>query len=206
MSNLNEIIQKYPSSDKGSNYHDYLKFYEKHISKFNDSLTNMLEIGVYQGDSIRMWRDYFSTGNLVAIDILDLSHIQLPNTYIKVCDQAERDQLQELINSTFNSFDIIVDDGGHMMHQQQISLGYLFPFLNSGGVYVIEDLHTSGHGAYTRGDSDGHMLNILTEFASTGKITSNLMTDEEIAYIENNTEVCIIEQGAQSPIAFIIKK
>jgi hypothetical protein len=148
----------------------------------------------------------FQRAILVAIDILDLSHIQLPNTYIKVCDQAERDQLQELINSTFNSFDIIVDDGGHMMHQQQISLGYLFPFLNSGGVYVIEDLHTSGHGAYTRGDSDGHMLNILTEFASTGKITSNLMTDEEIAYIENNTEVCIIEQGAQSPIAFIIKK
>jgi hypothetical protein len=206
MSNLNEIIQKYPSSDKGSNYHDYLKFYEKHISKFKDSLTNMLEIGVYQGDSIRMWRDYFSTGNLVAIDILDLSHIQLPNTFIKVCDQAERDQLQELVNSTFDKFDIIIDDGGHMMHQQQISLGYLFPFLNSGGVYVIEDLHTSGNSGYTRGDSDGHMLNIMTEFANTGKITSNLMTDEEIAYIENNTEVCIIEQGAQSPIAFIIKK
>ena len=205
MSNLNEIIQKYPSSDKGSNYHDYLKFYEKHISKFNDSLTNMLEIGVYQGDSIRMWRDYFSTGNLVAIDILDLSHIQLPNTYIKVCDQAERDQLQELINSTFNSFDIIVDDGGHMMHQQQISLGYLFPFLNSGGVYVIEDLHTANHPAYTN-PGDVATLEILHDWHSTGKLVSNNMTPSEIKYLQNNVAQIHIERAAVSDIAFIIKK
>jgi uncharacterized membrane protein len=60
------------------------------FSKFRNSLNNFLEIGLWEGESIRMWRDYFITGNLVGADILDLSHIKLPNTQIHICDQSDR--------------------------------------------------------------------------------------------------------------------
>lgn len=202
--NLEEISKQY-RSDKGSIYHNYLEIYEKYFSKYRTTLETFLEIGLWEGESIRMWREYFTTGNLVGADILDLSHIKLPNTSFHVCDQSDRNQLENLVSKTYPQFDIIIDDGGHMMHQQQITLGVMFKYLKPNGVFVIEDLHTSGNSAYTRpGDTD--TLQMLYEFKQTGKIVSSCMTHEEIRYLNDNIKELNIESGNVSPIAFIIKK
>jgi hypothetical protein len=201
---LEEISKRY-RSDKGSVYHNYLEIYEKYFSKFRNNLENFLEIGLWEGDSIRMWRDYFNTGHLVGADILDLSHVVLPNTQIHICDQSDRNQLSDLVNKTFNEFNIIIDDGGHWQHQQQITLGFMFPFLKSGGVFVIEDLHTANHPAYTR-PGDVATLQILHDWKQSGKLQSNCMTLEEIAYLEKHVSKIHIERAAVSDIAFIIKK
>lgn len=204
MKNLEQISLGY-RSDKGSVYHNYLQIYEKYFSKYRTTLTNFLEIGLWEGESIRMWRDYFEVGNLVGADILDLSSIELSNTQIHICDQSDRDQLEALAAKTYKEFDIIIDDGGHMMHQQQITLGAMFKYLKSGGVFVIEDLHTSGNPAYTRqGDTD--TLQMLHDYNNTGHMISSCMTEEEINYLQNNIEAVNIEQGNVSPIAFITKK
>ena len=204
MKSLEEISLNY-KSDKGNTYHGYLDIYEKYFSKHRNNLKNFLEIGLWEGESIKMWREYFTIGNLVGADILDLSHINLPNTQIKICDQSDRNQLQQLINSTFNEFDVIIDDGGHWQHQQQITLGFLFPYLTSGGTFVIEDLHTAGNPAYTRhGDVD--TLSILHNWKNTGKLISNCMSSLEIEYLENNVSEIHIERANVSDIAFIIKK
>jgi hypothetical protein len=47
------------------------------------------------------------------------------------------------INNTRGYFDIIIDDGGHRMHQQITSFTHLLSKMRSKGIYVIEDLHTS---------------------------------------------------------------
>jgi hypothetical protein len=201
---LEEISKQY-QSDKGSVYHNYLEIYEKYFSKFRNNLENFLEIGLWQGDSIRMWRDYFTTGNLVGADILDLSHVVLSNTQIHICDQSDRDQLNDLVKKTFNEFDIIIDDGGHWQHQQQITLGYMFPYLKSGGVFVIEDLHTANHPAYTR-PGDVATLDILRNWRDNNVLISNCMTDLEIEYLQNTVAEIHIEQANVSDIAFIIKK
>jgi hypothetical protein len=201
---LEEISQQY-KSDKGAVYHNYLEIYEKYFSKYRDNLENFLEIGLWQGDSIRMWRDYFPSGNLVGADILDLSHINLPNTQIHICDQSDRSQLKNLVSKTFNKFDIIIDDGGHWQHQQQITLGYMFPYLKSGGIFVIEDLHTANNYSYTR-PGDVATLEILHEWKDTKKLISNCMTAREIKYLQNNVAKIHIERAAVSDIAFIIKK
>jgi SAM-dependent methyltransferase len=201
---LEEISKQY-HSDKGSIYHNYLEIYEKYFSKYRDTLENFLEIGLWQGDSIRMWRDYFDVGNLVGADILDLSHVVLPNTQIHICDQSDRQQLGNLIDNSYDEFDIIIDDGGHWQHQQQITLGFMFPFLKSGGVFVIEDLHTANHPAYTR-PGDAATLEILHTWKDTGNLVSNCMTPAEIKYLQNTVAEIHIERAAVSDIAFIIKK
>ncbi len=142
---------------------------------------------------------------LVGADILDLSHIDLPNTQIHICDQSDRNQLETMASKTFNSYDIIIDDGGHMMHQQQITLATMFKYLKPGGVFVIEDLHTSGNPNYTRpGDTD--TLAMLYSFNETKQIQSNCMTEYEIQYLNQHIDHLNVEIGNVSPIAFIIKK
>lgn len=204
MKSLEEISLKY-ESDKGNVYHGYLSIYEKYFSKYRNNLNNFLEIGLWKGDSIKMWREYFTTGNLVGADILDLSHIQLPNTQIKFCDQADRIQLQKLIDETFNEFDIIIDDGGHWQHQQQITLGFIFPYLRSRGTFVIEDLHTANNPSYTR-PGDISTLEILQNWKNTGSLVSNNMFESEIRYLVENVNEIYIERGNVSDIAFITKK
>lgn len=201
---LEEISKNY-HSDKGSVYHNYLEIYEKYFSKYRNTMKNFLEIGLWKGDSIRMWRDYFNTGNIVGADILDLSHVVLPNTQIHICDQSDRNQLGDLVNNSYDEFDIIIDDGGHWQHQQQITLGFMFPYLRSGGVFVIEDLHTANNPEYTR-PGDVATLEILNAWKETGNLVSNCMTPLEIEYLQKLVSEIHIERAAVSDIAFIIKK
>ena len=204
MKTLEEISSQF-KSDKGSVYHNYLEIYEKYFGKYRDSLRNFLEIGLWEGESIKMWREYFNTGNLVGADILDLSHIKLENTQIHICDQSDRTQLSELVEKTFPQYDIIIDDGGHMMHQMQITLGYMFKHLAPNGVFVIEDLHTCGNPNYNRG-GDMETIDVLRGWQDTGTVVSNCMTEEEIEYLNSTINTINIEQGRVSDIAFITKK
>ena len=201
---LEEISKQY-QSDKGVVYHNYLEIYEKYFSKYRNTLENFLESGLWKGDSIRMWREYFDTGNIVGADILDLSHVVLPNTQIHICDQSDREQLGNLVDNSYDEFDIIIDDGGHWQHQQQITLGFMFPFVKSGGIFVIEDLHTANNSAYTR-PGDIATLEILHTWKDTGHLVSNNMSSSEIKYLKDTVADIHIEQGAVSDIAFIIKK
>ena len=50
--------------------------------------------------------------------------------------------LESLINKLKN-FDIIIDDGSHQSKHIIKSFNFLFPYLNTNGIYVIEDLQTS---------------------------------------------------------------
>lgn len=204
MLTLEEISQQY-ESDKGAVYHNYLTIYEKYFSPYRTKLKTFLEIGLWKGESIHMWREYFETGKLIGADILDLSHISLPDTEIYVCDQSDRVALEDLVNKTTNTYDIIIDDGGHMMHQQQITLATMFKYLNKNGVFVIEDLHTCGNPVYNRGN-DTETLAMLYHFIETGKIVSNCMTQDEIDYLEKTIDTITVEKGNVSEIAFITKK
>ena len=139
METLNEIGLK-NNSDKSSNYHCYLDLYDKYFSKYRGENINFLEIGILFGDSLKIFDEYFINSNIVGIDIEDKSHMEKENIKIIKGDQSDRTLLN---NFEDEYFDIILDDGSHKMEHQQVSFGVLFKKLKSGGIYVIEDLHTS---------------------------------------------------------------
>ena len=64
--NLIEIGKKYPSS---KNISGFIQLYEKYFTPLRDSKINILEIGVDNGDSLRIWREFFSKANICGIDI-----------------------------------------------------------------------------------------------------------------------------------------
>jgi Methyltransferase domain len=142
---LDELAIQY-GTDKSSYHHAYTKYYEKYFELMRDKPVKFLEIGFYRGASAHMWEDYFSNGDLFFIDINPHVFTQLnefKRVHINLVNQDDVCALNNFIEEVGTGFDIIIDDGGHTMSQQITSFKTLFPHVKSGGIYVIEDLHTS---------------------------------------------------------------
>ena len=138
MNNLIEIGKKYPSS---KNITGFLKIYETYFKELKEREINILEIGVENGDSLRIWRDYFTKANICGIDIVK-KEFKINNVEILCGDQSDHKFLDDIIKK-YKKFDIIIDDGCHISKYIINSFKYLFDFLSVGGLYVIEDLQTS---------------------------------------------------------------
>lgn len=104
----------------------------------------LLEIGVYNGNSIRTWLDYFGPrAAIVGIDKHPAPYVHdISAAHLYTGDQADISFLGQVIEKE-GPFDIIIDDGGHHWDEQQISLDFLWPHVKPGGMYIIEDLQTS---------------------------------------------------------------
>lgn len=180
-------LADYYGTDKGSITHHYTGVYEYFFYPIKDSVKKVLEIG--GGPSEYMFRDYFSSATIYAIDI----DPQVKKEYegeriiIFVGDQSKRDNLSSFIDKYGCDFDIILDDGGHGMDEQQISFGYLFKCVKGGGFYIIEDLHSS-----LGIDDNISTLGMIYHFINTGEIKSLYMRDDEMKYLERNIEYCVL--------------
>jgi len=214
---LEEIADFY-QTDKRASDHNYTEYYERYFEPLRYKELNIAEIGIlkhpsrpYEGASLLLWKDYFENSVIHGIDIMDHTAMTQDRIKIYIADQGDRHQLTNVF-SKIGDLDIIIDDGSHFMHHQQISLAHLFRYLKSGGIYVIEDLHTSHPeppfppGSFQLSANDTLTLDMLIDFRATGKMKSIFMTDEEMCYLEDNISSCIIHKAAQSEIAYLIKK
>jgi len=122
----------------------YFDIYEKHFSSYRGQTLNLLEIGISHGGSLQLWKKYFGKNlNLYAIDINpECKKFEEKNTTIFIGSQSDRNFLNE-VSATLPELDIIIDDGGHTMEQQLVSFEMLFLKVKEGGLYIVEDTHTS---------------------------------------------------------------
>jgi hypothetical protein len=122
----------------------YFPIYERHLAPYRDRGATLLEIGVYQGGSLDMWTRYLGdSATVIGIDIDDTAlRLADPALTILIGDQADPDFLRSVVEQ-HGPFDVVIDDGGHTMEQQIGSIETLFPTLSDGGVYIVEDSHTS---------------------------------------------------------------
>lgn len=124
----------------------YFEHYNRHFSKYRGSRVRILEIGIYSGGSLGLWRDYFgSKCEVIGVDISEACK-QYEGENIKVCigDQGDRDFWHRVTKGE-GSIDIVVDDGGHAPEQQIVTLESLLPHMSPGGVYVCEDVLGLNH-------------------------------------------------------------
>lgn len=122
----------------------YFEVYEREFSRFRGKKIRMLEIGVFEGGSLQMWSDYFgSKAEIIGVDINPrCKEFETGNIKVEIGSQEDFGFLNYL-KDKYGEFDIILDDGGHTMRQQNISFHTLFPAVKNGGVYLCEDCHTS---------------------------------------------------------------
>lgn len=152
---LQELRLKY-DTDKEKNY---LEVYERYFHVFKDKPVTLFEIGVLRAGSLLLWRDYFSKGKIIGLDI---NPVQLPrdSNRIRVFQGAQQDE--ELLKKISQEeapggFDIIIDDAAHVGSLARKSFEILFDqHLKPGGLYVIEDWGTGYWPAWSDGSSFEH--------------------------------------------------
>lgn len=122
----------------------YFEIYHRHFSKFVGKAVNVLEIGIYSGGSLEMWRSYFGKkSHIYGVDIEDACRAyENEHTTIFIGDQEDR-HFWNTFRQNSGEIDILIDDGGHTPDQQQVTLEEMLPYIRPGGVYLCEDIH--GH-------------------------------------------------------------
>lgn len=122
----------------------YFDIYEKYFSAFVGKEINILEIGVSHGGSLQLWKKYFGEmANVYAIDINpQCKNLEEDRVKIFIGSQTDKTFLKG-VAAELPALDIVLDDGGHTMEQQIVSFESLFLKLKEGGLYMVEDTHTS---------------------------------------------------------------
>lgn len=129
--------------------HWYTPHYHRRFAELREEPVVLLEIGVggyadpaAGGESLRMWRDYFPNATVVGLDISAKDPDLAPGCTIEQGDQSDPRDLHRL-GSTYGPFDIIIDDGSHVVDDVLQSWVVLWEYLADGGWYVIEDLQAA---------------------------------------------------------------
>lgn len=122
----------------------YMDVYEKFSAHRRESIMSILEIGVKEGRSLPVWRDYYPNAQVYGLDVnpgcaaLDLGD----RVHITIGHQENVEALEALAHRA-GGFDIVIDDGSHLVEHQIISAQALLPHVRQGGFYAIEDLSCS---------------------------------------------------------------
>ncbi|HYF31053.1 MAG TPA: class I SAM-dependent methyltransferase [Chitinophagaceae bacterium] len=121
----------------------YFEIYDRHFRRFRNEPLVLLEIGVSKGGSLEMWRKYFGGQcTIIGIDINPAcKQFEDEKTKIFIGSQDDRNFLRSLKQSVPRP-QILIDDGGHMMHHLRITFEELYDWVDDDGVYLAEDLHT----------------------------------------------------------------
>ena len=141
MEHLDVIFNKY-DTDKNTHFHNYTRQYNQLLNEFRDKPIKYLEIGVFNGGSIKAFRDTFIKSTcILGLDINNKCKIYEDienNIFVEIGDATNSDFINQ-ITKKYGSFDIILDDGSHTNKDVIESFELLFPLLNDNGLYIIED-------------------------------------------------------------------
>ena len=133
-------------------WHHYIPLYERYFGRFRGTGVRFLEIGVSQGGSLRMWRDYFGVDAVIyGVDVdRSCGRFNGQSGQVRIGSQADPAFLNAVVDE-MGGVDVVLDDGSHQMRHLRQSLSVLFPRLERGGLYLIEDLHTAYWEAFEGG-------------------------------------------------------
>lgn len=147
MESLEAIYNKHKKGDwpdKGS-VHSYIEFYEVLLKPYRHTAKKVLEIGLMSGESLRMWAEYFD-GEVHGMDctlqpidgVANLVAVMAEGYNVRIGDAANAEDVKNCFDGY--KFDVIIEDAEHS-YQQQVGIYItLKPYLNDGGIYIIEDI------------------------------------------------------------------
>ena len=179
----------------------YFELYQRHFSKFVDRDVNVLEIGIYSGGSLNMWRSYLGKkSHIFGVDIENAcKSYENEHTTVFIGDQGDRDFWEDFKSKT-PPIDILIDDGGHTPEQQRITLEEMLPKMRCGGVYFCEDVHRKWN------DFSAYATSLVEELNHLGDTNDMNEFQKSVHSIHFYPYCVIIEKNASVPDNFVAPK
>jgi hypothetical protein len=105
----------------------------------------VLEFGVARGDSIRWLHERFPSATIFGCDILNIQPTwpQTERVHYHRVDQGSPSDLRRLFGDIGVALDLIIEDGSHFPIHQRNCLVEGIRHVRPGGLYILEDIHTS---------------------------------------------------------------
>jgi 23S rRNA U2552 (ribose-2'-O)-methylase RlmE/FtsJ len=193
MPSPNPLLQYFDSHQSGkgiTKWRHYFEIYHRHFARFVGREMHIVEVGVFSGGSLDMWKAYFGPRcHVYGVDIEPAcKNYEGDRVKIFIGNQADR-KFWRTFREQVPTLDILVDDGGHVPEQQIITLEEILPHLRPGGVYLCEDVSWVHHrfAAFVAGLTDN--LN-----AWTGEPGHTLGFQSQIHSIHQYPFVTVIEK------------
>lgn len=194
--------------------HHYFEVYDRHFSKYRGRKITIVEVGVQDGGSLQMWRDYFGCdARIIGIDINpECRKLETEGFDIYIGSQDDR-EFWKAFKKQISSIDIFIDDGGHTMEQQNITFEEIFDTISEDGVYLCEDLHTSywaefGGGYKNESSFIERSKNLIDDINAYKLQVPQLPVSrytEQIAGIHYYNSICVIEKKKmREPVIFCL--
>jgi cephalosporin hydroxylase len=143
---LEEIVDN-SRTDKNTT-HSYLPLYQKLLINKKETATDVLEVGVCYGGSMKLWSDFFTNANVHGIDIKDTDIIwegvkNKDNIKLYTSTDAYDDNfvIDNFLNKNIKC-DFILDDGPHSLESMKKFIKLYTQLLKDDGILVIEDIQS----------------------------------------------------------------
>lgn len=122
----------------------YFDTYGELFSNYRGKPITFVEVGVLNGGSLFMWRDFFgSNARIIGIDFNSEAKKWTKDGFeIHIGDQSSKEFWVEFFEKV-GKIDILLDDGGHTNKQQITTVNCAVDYINNGGMVVVEDTHAS---------------------------------------------------------------
>ena len=125
-------------------YDTYFTVYEALLQKYVGRRVTVVEVGVFNGGSLFMWREFFGPkARIIGIDLNPATKMWEQHGFeIYIGDQTSEQFWREFF-AEVGSVDVVIDDGGHTNVQQITTVHCAIEHIHDGGTLIVEDVHTS---------------------------------------------------------------
>ena len=205
---INQYAQPSKQDGKKIIAHGYAKIYEKYLKNNKDRISSIIELGSFYGNASAAFFFYFKNAKIYSADINPDMYLysskRLKNFFT---DTSSRSSIEKKILNQNIKFDLIIEDASHMLKDQIISLFYLFPILNKGGYFIVEELDFPETREDMRTSNDiSDLKTILINIMEKKDFVSPYIDDKSKKYFLDNIESIKIFRGNMNEVALLKKK
>ena len=128
--------------------HSYLPLYQKLLISKKETAKNVLEVGILNGGSIKLWSDFFTNANVYGLDIMNIADVWegIKNKDKIILHTATDAYNNDFFNYTFFNknikFDFMLDDGPHTLESMKKFINLYSQIMTNDGILIIEDVQS----------------------------------------------------------------
>ncbi len=122
---------------------NYTPLYYDQLAKRCDTIKTVLEVGVWQGASLKTWREFFPNAQVYGIEVEPAWAVNEDRIKTFTCNGYDPTVMVPVM-AEIGEVDFFVDDAIHLTDEQISLLNFMWPHMRKGGLYAIEETRTDG--------------------------------------------------------------